>query len=332
MRITVPGNLLLLGEYAVLEPGGLGVALALERRIEIRIEAAAELEVCGSWGRQVVCWSDHRPESSTLFSEVIGSCRRRLETIRRSGGGQLPEQPPKETAGRIRIDSSAFFVTPERKSGFGSSAAVAVGLSWAVLLLGGLEAGTVRRIAPGLALEAHRAASGGGSGYDVLTSAHGGIGLFTGGAQPRWQPRPIAWLPPLYLLRGPESVSSPRAVERYREWKGRHPGEARRFLERSNAVVDDFLAAGSWLEAEGAFRRSGELGLWLGERIGVPAGLWPCAGPPAGGRKAPCKAVGAGNELGVLVVPEALAGAGISTGLELLEPLVPAQEGVLWER
>jgi mevalonate kinase len=370
VTVTVPGNLLLLGEYAVLEPGGLGVTLALERRVVIRVEPALRLEVLGFWGREAVHWSDQRPESSPLFTEVVRACRLVLAdhfsaVVRsRAGsvakpvsglrpGGEEPvgepagnggppeklagEKPGPETlAGRILIDSSAFFFSPERKSGFGSSAAVTVGLAWTILLLGGMEPEQVRRIVPGLALQAHRAVQGGGSGYDVLTSAHGGIGLFTGGTKPGWEARALPWLPSLFLLRGPASVSSVRAVESYRRWKAANSREARRFLEDSNEAVRDFLAAGSWPEAEVAFRRSLALGLWLGEQIGVDARL----NVPAELQVAVCKALGAGNELGLVVQPSEASTAGgegapavgvLGEVPDSLETLVPAWEGVLCE-
>lgn len=330
MTVTVPANLLLLGEYAVLEPGGLGVALALERRVMIRVEEAPGLEVLGTWGGGTVRWCESEPGASPLFSQVVHACR-----------GYLSSEGPSRAAtvlgGRVDIDSGAFYLTPERKGGFGSSAAVAVGLTWVLLLLGGVKATQLEAAAPELALRAHRAAQGGGSGYDVLTSAHGGCGLFTGGSSPCWETRSLPWLPPLYLFQGPASVSTGRAVERYRRWKAAEPSAARRFLEESNAAVRAFLAAGSWPEAETAFRRCGDLGVRLGDQIGVEARLE----APRVLRGAAHKALGAGNELGVVATPEAgptrkgaagdtrgpaPSGAAAAAGLELL---VPAWEGVV---
>ena len=45
--LSAPANLLLLGEYAVLEEGGLGLALAVERRARITVEPSDGLEVLG---------------------------------------------------------------------------------------------------------------------------------------------------------------------------------------------------------------------------------------------------------------------------------------------
>jgi phosphomevalonate kinase len=201
--------------------------------------------------------------------------------------------------GTIEVDSSAFFFAG-RKAGYGSSAAAAVAICWALLALtegappkgaGVLEA----------ARAAHRRAQGGkGSGYDVLASFHGGVGLFTGGRHPSWQPLELPWLEPLYLFHGERSLSTPGAIERYFDWRRREPGQAKRFLEESNRQVQGFTRAASRQEALGCLRRCRELSLRLGEAIGVPAEL----APPGGGRdeRVPaedCKALGAGNELGL---------------------------------
>jgi hypothetical protein len=88
------------------------------------------------------------------------------------------------------------------------------------------------------------------------------------------------------------------------DWRGREPAEARAFLEESNRLVEGFARAASRAEALGFLRRSRELGLRLGQAIGVSAALQP-PGPAARDaiRREDCKALGAGNELG-LAFPE----------------------------
>lgn len=308
MRISAPANLLLLGEFAVLDPGGLGLAVAPERRVEVTVRPGAGLVVTGRWGGpEPLRWEEGSPPGgpqTALLEAVAESVRERLP------GRRLPEAA-------IEVDSTAFFVGG-RKAGYGSSAAVAAALSWALLAAAGGEAPAA---ALDVALAAHRRAQGGqGSGYDVFASFYGGTGLFTGGQNPAWRRLDLPWLEPLQLWRGSRSVSTPNAIGRYREWQERQPGEAARFLEESNRNCAGFVAAASRSEAFAFFARSRELGLRLGQAIGVPAEITPPPGVPA----SRCKALGAGNEL-ALVFPEALP-------VEGLEPLRVAATGIVWER
>jgi phosphomevalonate kinase len=289
MRLSVPGNLLLLGEYAVLEQGGLGLAVAVERRLAVEAEPAPGLTVTGSWsGGEDLRWSAADPAASPLITEVAAACEAYLASV----GRALP-------GARIRVDSGSFYVEG-RKIGFGSSAAVAVGLAWILLDLSGKPADP--QAISELALRAHRRAQGGrGSGYDVLASSHGGVGLVTGGELPAWEPLRLSWLAPLFLYRGPRSVSTPQAIDRYRQWRGRCPREADAFLGDSNRCVLAFAGSRTRGEAASWLARSRELGLRLAERIGVDASLAAPETLPPG----ELKALGAGNELGLYFPVEA---------------------------
>jgi phosphomevalonate kinase len=311
VRLSAPGNLLLLGEYAVTEEGGLGLALAVERRVHAEVDRAASLVVEGRWVGNAVRWTPESPESSILFSAVVDAWRERMFPPKK-GRKKIP-------AGEIVVDSSAFF-EDGRKSGFGSSAAVAVALSCALLSLCGLRGADLTDTAALIALEAHRRAQNGrGSGYDVYASLYGGIGRFTGGEGPAWQEADLPWLPGLYLLRGPASVSTPGSISRYESWKQGHPRSCRRFLQRSNRCVADFLGAEDWTRARKAFRDARRLGLRLGRAIGVPADIEAPAVLPAES----CKALGAGGELGVCL-SDTLPPDGD------LEPIPVAGQGVRW--
>jgi phosphomevalonate kinase len=284
VQASVPANLLLLGEYAVLEEGGLGLAAAVEPRARVRAEPGrASLRVIGRMGPGAeLLWSPgygrDDPRAAFLESVVRECC------------------PAGQPSGTVEVDTSALF-PGGRKAGYGSSAAAAVALCWGLLAL---AAGTPPPPAAVLkvALAAHRRAQGGrGSGYDVLTSLHGGIGLFTGGAQPAWESLALPWLEPLFLFRGGGSVSTPDAIQRYRAWAARRPEEAQRFLQESNCDVQAFAQAGSRREAGHWFLRCRQRGLRLGEDIGVGAAVLP---PFPGLPVEHCKALGAGNELGMV--------------------------------
>jgi len=316
MRLSVPGNILLLGEYAVLEEGGLGLAMAVERRVQISARPAEGLSVEGSWPGSALSWTPRAPSASPLVSAAFDAVEKWL----RDAG---TERPAWST--RINVDSSAFFLSDGRKSGLGSSAAVTVGLVCALL------GATVRRdnipagAIPLLALQAHRAAQGGaGSGYDVTCSFHGGCGVFRGGAAPGWEPCRLSWDPSLVLFSGPAPVSTPEAVRRYEKWKQRSPGAAKEFLDESNHCVRAFVRASSTGEAARRLRDCTRLGIAVGDAIGVPARI----SVPPNLDSDVCKALGAGNELGACLLPPSSPAPPEQAGVQRI-PL--SEGGVTWE-
>jgi phosphomevalonate kinase len=305
MRLSVPGNLLLLGEYAVLEDGGLGLAAAVDRRVRCTVEAAPGLSVRGTWPGGAVQWTPSSPGDGPLVPAVVEIVEQWFVD---SGAGR----PALRAA--MELDSAPFFLPGGRKSGLGSSAAVTVALTCALLAAGGRADAVRDGTAFRLAVQAHRRAQGGaGSGYDVACSFHGGLGLFHGGAEPRWEPCRLSWTPSLLLFSGPAPVSTAPAVRRYSEWKARCPAEARAFLEASNRAVAAFVRAGSEAEACARLAECRDLGISLGRSIGVSAEV----PVPEGLEARWCKAAGAGNELGVCL--RAAAGG------------PPADRGVTWE-
>lgn len=308
LTVTVPGNLLLLGEYAVLEPGGLGLAVAVDRRIRVTAGPAVRLSMEGRMGPVVVRWPEE--DSRGFFAAVLA---RVAEEIGASDVAAVPKA-------RIIADSSAFYRPDGSKHGYGSSAAVTVGVVAALLRLAGYRPEKLReRIMP-VAVQAHRAAQGGrGSGYDVAISCAGGVGLFAGGERPTIERISAPCLPRLGLLPGPASVSTTEAVRRYDAWKRRAPGEHGEFLRRQNELVREATGAVAWPQARRAVEEARILGERLGESIGVPATVSPPAGIGPGDS---WKAVGAGNELAVVFAEQTLP--------PEIEPLTIAQEGVAW--
>ncbi|MFW5741663.1 MAG: mevalonate kinase [Spirochaetota bacterium] len=312
--VSAPASLLLLGEYAVLEEGGLGVAIAPDVRAsawltgpgggESRAPARASAGsadsarlVCGATPEGDVRW----PGDPGLLGAV---CDYLLGTV---------GPPPQD----IAVDTSAFFRPDGRKRGFGSSASLAVALTAVWTGFDNTPSGCdrVRRVAT----EAHRAAQGGrGSGYDVAVSSLGGVVLFTGGALPRARRVELPWLPPVSLFEGHDPVATTGAVARFHAWRETHAGEARSFLERSNELVDRFVAASAWADARTVVLEYRDLTLDLGRRIGVPARVEP---PVPVGADGVSKAVGAGDELGVILAPES------ATRYEI----AVAGEGLRWE-
>lgn len=322
--LSAPGNVLLLGEYAVTEEGGLGVALGTGPRARAATSPSDDLTVTARMGAQTVHWPR---EPLPLAEAAVAILSRRDVQIRPSA---------------IEIDTSDFY-RGERKLGFGSSAAAAVLLT--ALLMGeepgksnesgGRDEGMLPDTGElfSIALEVHRELQGGrGSGYDVAASLYGGTIRFEGGALPRAERVELPWLPRLYAIPGPEAVRSGSAVGAYNRWKGRSPGEAIRFLQESNELVRRFLRSLSWEEAAPVVEAAKELGERLGGDIGVESAFRPASGivrneelrNNSGG--AVIKSVGAGAEMGVLFSPcepEAAA-------LESME-LAREERGLAWE-
>ncbi len=143
------------------------------------------------------------------------------------------------------------------------------------------------------------------------------------GPSPEWDPCALPGNPRVLLFAGAAPVSTPDAVARYEVWKEHNPGAAAEFLRESNNAVLSFVRAGSvdqalpWL---GACRK---LGIEMGRSIGVPADLTVPPGLDPGW----CKALGAGNELGLCLLPPGVP-APAPCGFRFVQR---ADEGVAWE-
>ena len=300
--VSAPANLLLLGEYAVLEEGGRGLALAPDVRAVASLTRVAREGGRGPVVRGVtpggeVVW----PGDRGVLGGVADYLHERF--------GPAPDG--------VEVDTSSFFRADGRKRGFGSSASLAVALT---ALWGGFDGTPAdRNRVRGVATEAHRAAQGGrGSGYDTAVSTLGGVVLFTGGADPQARRVELPWLPPISLFAGRDPVATTGAVGSYRAWRDANARVADRFLNRSNELVDRFAAARSWDEARETLVVYRELTLELGDVVGVPARMEP---PAPVGEDGVSKAVGAGDELGVVLAPGTAADRAVTL----------AEEGVRWE-
>jgi phosphomevalonate kinase len=313
MRLSVPGNLLLLGEYAVLEEGGLGLAMAVERRVRLDSVPAGQLRIDGSWPGGAITWTRGQPAASPLVAATVFTVEQWLG----DRGIGMPES-------HITIDSADFFLPDGRKTGLGSSAAVTVALTCALLEAAGRRDAVRDGTACRLAVQGHRRAQGGaGSGYDAVCSFHGGLGLFRGGAEPAWEACDLSWRPAVKLFAGPAAVSTTEAVRRYAQWKARSPAAAREYLAESNRAVLSFVSAPTAADARQRLSECARLGMSLGRSIGVPADI----AIPSGLDARWCKAAGAGNELGLCLFPTEAQPA--ETQGMLSAPR--AAQGVTWE-
>jgi mevalonate kinase len=300
----------------VLEKGGLGLAIAVERRVRIDIFPSEELSIEGVWPGGALSWTSRHPSASPLIAAVVDEVEKWLRNKR--GGKGL-------RSARILVDSSALFSSDGRKSGLGSSAAVTAGLVCALLDAAGCRPDPLDPSVLALAIGAHRRAQGGaGSGYDVSCSFRGGMGVFHGGPLPVWEPCRLWEDPVVCLFPGPSPVSTSEAIRCYALWKESHPGDAQLFLEESNRSVLEFVHARTTAEAQRHLRACRELGLRVGRAMGVSAEI----ATPRGLDAAWCKALGAGNELGACLLPAG--SAALAEGKEI-QRVHASQKGVLWE-
>lgn len=271
MRLSVPGNILLTGEYAVLEQGGQGLAMAVERRFVLEAAPAEQWSFQGVFPdrSQSIAW-----DQDVFLSGVLTILWK-----------HYPEIPPHA----LVLDSRDLY-QGQRKLGLGSSACTALALT---ALFYRLHSGSMPqpRDIEVSAIEAHRTGQGGrGSGYDVMTSLYGGAGCFSGGIIPGWEALEVP-LSGVWLFSGAAPVSSRAAVERWEEYRNHHASQWQDFLQQA-ARIAETGRQGLWQECLTAAR---EWGIALGREIGVDASLR----PPAGADPAHSKAVGAGNELGI---------------------------------
>jgi len=158
-----PGKLMLAGEYSVLGPGGLALAVALAQGVEVVAEPAARWEL----GRQETgCrWQEGEPVPDAL---------RFLEAGWRAACVALGEARPRPH--RLLSRHVGEVGGGAAKPGIGGSASACVAAAAAVFGLSGRSLTTARRELLEVSLAAHAAAQGGrGSGYDVATAVHGGL-------------------------------------------------------------------------------------------------------------------------------------------------------------
>lgn len=315
-HLTVPANLLLMGEYAVLEPGGLGIICAVDIKAGISITPSLKFCIKGYTGGDEIYWDMSGRHRNILFSSIINSIKTYFNKV------DLKYELPHIC---ITVDTRNFFSPRGRKRGFGSSAAVAAGITYALLTL------KDKTILPHdiftCAVSAHRAAQGGkGSGYDIAASLFGGISLFTGGGTPLCRPCKIDWIPDIYLFNGPEKVKTVSAVNSYMKWKQDNPEKAGYFLTESNRIITEFEKARDWEKGEIIFKQYSRLSVWLGKEINVPAEITDSFLPGIVRENSLIyKALGAGNELGAFFS---------SDYPETIDPYVLkitiSQQGTIW--
>ncbi len=304
LKLSLPGNLLLAGEYCVLEEGGTGLTLAVEPRAYVEISESTRFTVELLWGRKKQGWQDGLDAMPPLIEAVLAQLG-------------LIDQLPKIS---LVVDTRAFY-RHGRKLGLGSSAAAAGGLTAGLLAFSGIpnEQAAERAFLP--AVKAHRVFQNGrGSGYDIAASLFGGTGIFTGGKEPSWNPLPAPWLGQFGLCSGECSVKTTSAVQAYFDWKRLNPLEAENFQRNSSAAIRALQATKTLPQAMPILQELRSLSQSLGKKIGHVADI------PESLKKADySKALGAGNEVFFILNNPA------HENIEGAEPAILSLEGLRWE-
>jgi len=256
IEAQAPGKLVLVGEYAVLE-GAPGLAVAVDVRAQARVTAipgpANQLVIPGTGQQFRFHWvPDSRPRweqnSPGAFGLPLEVCAEILSTR-----GLLPRKS-ELAACEIELQTSAFFLTGDggqrKKLGLGSSAAVVVALTGALLRLAG-ESTLSRQDLIDICCEAHRRLQGGmGSGIDVATSVTGGAVAVTAGQHPvtndrMVQAHPVAWPAPLRLVAvwSGESAATPGMLAKLRAFRERNARDYAGHMQRLGAIAGQAVAA-----------------------------------------------------------------------------------------
>lgn len=321
MKLHIPGNLLISGEYAVTLEGGKGIGVAVQAYATLESQKADTFSIHSTYQGKDYSWKEGETVHPNLsLAEIVcGTVREHLKKKALTFPLSIS----------ISIDTSQFYYPEGRKKGFGSSAAVCAGLTF--LLLGeayGEYPDVAREVFP-LSLAAHRKFQGGkGSGYDIAASLFGGTGLFTGGRLPTWSPIRLEWLDACVLVRGDEAASTKGALDRFNSFKEKHPDLADHFFKMSNDVADQLAGCQDIESAKAAFSQAQELNHWISEKLGIL---------PEGKhlkeildrfrkRSCPAKALGAGGEIAAAIV-EKEEGKALSF-LGQAEPLIISSGGL----
>lgn len=177
-RVTVPGKLLIAGEYAVLEPNQPAIVIAINRYITATIETSRQNKLSlPQLGLDQITWKES--ENNIQFSES----NPRLKFIQNSitiVNQFLQENSIRLQPFHLTVNSGLDDSTTGRKYGLGSSAAVVVAVISALLILHCDEKAppTLDQVFK-LAAIAHLKTQKNGSGADIAASTFGGWLVYT---------------------------------------------------------------------------------------------------------------------------------------------------------
>ena len=171
MHHTVFGKILLFGGYAILEPGNVGLVLCIDKGLHFSVQKRSDSNIIvrspqyaiaavGKYDGNTACFSEKDP--SFLF----------IEQATAYSITYLQYKKIDITGFELDIRTDDALLMKNKKTGFGSSAAVTVGVVQSVLGCFGI---TDKDVISKIALYAHFKSQGKvGSGFDISASCFGG--------------------------------------------------------------------------------------------------------------------------------------------------------------
>ncbi|VVB65691.1 Phosphomevalonate kinase [Candidatus Gugararchaeum adminiculabundum] len=275
-KFSAPGKILLLGGYSVLEKGNVGYVIALDRRVRASAEAIdggiVEIEmpqfnISASGEFDTVGWKIKLDSADEWQAQQTKFARACIEnTLRYYASKGKKVRGIRVTA---QNDEGFTFKAGTLKSGFGSSAAATVSMTFAIADALGVDALRELRINHRLAQYSHSSAQGKvGSGFDVACSTFGTIKWqryspeFASGEIPQtidktWDcnAEKVA-LPPGWILEvgfTGKSASTSSMVKQLYEFKAKEPDAYSAYMKKING---ENLKAISALDEIGKFAKN----------------------------------------------------------------------------
>ncbi|TNF24237.1 MAG: hypothetical protein EP329_25335 [Deltaproteobacteria bacterium] len=260
IRASAPGKLMVAGEYTVSGPGGVALAVAVDRRLTVEVRPGGT-----SWkvSSEALGLVDVAPVAVPIVAHAL----ERVDGL--PSGGQI------HILGDLGVGPT--------KPGFGSSAALAAASLTALQRLAGQVTPNVKD-----AIALHRAIQGGrGSGYDVATVMTGGVTLFDNQSG-RLLCREVAWPEGLHaaVFFTGVGASTVALLDRVACWKAEDPEDMRAYLaplgEETRELVDAWMAgdvariltaAAQVQEELDTFDRAGEIGIYAGGQMQLLAAV-----------------------------------------------------------
>lgn len=312
ITVSVPGSILLLGEYFILEPGMRGLSMAVEPRLTLTAERSQKWTIVAKGNNEPACFTVEHiiPGLVPTIRQISGFSWATADIfqivieqfIKKQAKNPLVDLEPST----ITIDSSKLF-HDNKKLGLGSSAGVVVAFSAYLFLL--LYKGKLdKEQLLDFCIPVHKLVqSGSGSGYDVLTSIEGGLLFFTMSSYSATQK---------YLLSTFDSelwcamneVKTASAIHKYEAFKKKHPLLTKLVCNKTQILVQAAYSIIASLQKQATsklklsseqpeyhdllaiLRKGGCIGARFGKMIGVPA-EFPIQSA------ALIKSLGAGNEM-----------------------------------